>query len=35
MTAMWRGYRGGITEAPEDVDTRVMRAAARVRSRRA
>jgi 2-oxoglutarate dehydrogenase E1 component len=25
MTAMWRGYRGGITEAPEDVDTRVMR----------
>ena len=26
MTAMWRGYRGGITEAPEDVDTRVPRA---------
>jgi 2-oxoglutarate dehydrogenase E1 component len=25
MTAMWRGYRGGITEEPEDVDTRVMR----------
>jgi len=25
MTAMWRGYRGGVTEAPEDVDTRVMR----------
>ena len=24
MTAMWRGYRGGISEAPEDVDTRVM-----------
>ncbi len=25
MTAMWRGYRGGVTESPEDVDTRVMR----------
>jgi 2-oxoglutarate dehydrogenase E1 component len=25
MTAMWRGYRGGISDAPEDVDTRVMR----------
>jgi len=25
MTAMWRGYRGGVTETPEDVDTRVMR----------
>ncbi|HEY1553964.1 MAG TPA: 2-oxoglutarate dehydrogenase E1 component [Kofleriaceae bacterium] len=25
MTAMWRGYRGGIADAPEDVDTRVMR----------
>lgn len=25
MTAMWRGYRGGVTEAPEDVDTRVDR----------
>jgi len=25
MTAMWRGYRGGIMEAPEEVDTRVMR----------
>jgi len=25
MTAMWRGYRGGVTEAPEEVDTRVMR----------
>jgi 2-oxoglutarate dehydrogenase E1 component len=25
MTAMWRGYRGGVTDAPEDVDTRVMR----------
>jgi 2-oxoglutarate dehydrogenase E1 component len=25
MTAMWRGYRGGLAEAPEDVDTRVMR----------
>ncbi|HEY5946743.1 MAG TPA: 2-oxoglutarate dehydrogenase E1 component, partial [Kofleriaceae bacterium] len=25
MTAMWRGYRGGITATPEDVDTRVMR----------
>jgi len=25
MTAMWRGYRGGIPDAPEDVDTRVMR----------
>jgi len=22
MTAMWRGYRGGITEQPEDADTR-------------
>ncbi|HET9625103.1 MAG TPA: 2-oxoglutarate dehydrogenase E1 component [Kofleriaceae bacterium] len=26
MTAMWRGYRGGITEAPEETDTRVPRA---------
>ena len=26
MTAMWRGYRGGIAEAPEDADTRVPRA---------
>ena len=26
MTAMWRGYRGGITEQPEDADTRVPRA---------
>jgi 2-oxoglutarate dehydrogenase E1 component len=25
MTAMWRGYRGGVTDAPEDVDTRVSR----------
>jgi 2-oxoglutarate dehydrogenase E1 component len=25
MTAMWRGYRGGVTEEPEDVDTRVPR----------
>jgi 2-oxoglutarate dehydrogenase E1 component len=25
MTAMWRGYRGGITDAPEDADTRVPR----------
>jgi 2-oxoglutarate dehydrogenase E1 component len=25
MTAMWRGYRGGISDAPEDPDTRVMR----------
>jgi len=25
MTAMWRGYRGGIAEAPEDADTRVPR----------
>jgi len=25
MTAMWRGYRGGTTETPESVDTRVMR----------
>ncbi len=24
MTAMWRGYRGGIADAPEDPDTRVM-----------
>jgi len=24
MTAMWRGYRGGIMDAPEYVDTRVM-----------
>ncbi len=24
MTAMWHGYRGGVTDAPEDVDTRVM-----------
>ena len=27
MTAMWRGYRGGIADAPEDVDTRVRREA--------
>jgi 2-oxoglutarate dehydrogenase E1 component len=26
MTAMWRGYRGGISEHPEDTDTRVPRA---------
>jgi 2-oxoglutarate dehydrogenase E1 component len=26
MTAMWRGYRGGVTEAPEEVDTKVPRA---------
>jgi 2-oxoglutarate dehydrogenase E1 component len=26
MTAMWRGYRGGILEQPEDTDTRVPRA---------
>jgi len=26
MTAMWRGYRGGISEHPEDADTRVPRA---------
>ena len=26
MTAMWKGYRGGLAEAPEDVDTRVPRA---------
>ncbi len=25
MTAMWRGYRGGVTEMPEDVETRVAR----------
>ncbi len=25
MTAMWRGYRGGMTEDPEEVDTRVAR----------
>jgi len=25
MTAMWRGYRGGITEKPEDADTRLPR----------
>jgi 2-oxoglutarate dehydrogenase E1 component len=25
LTALWRGFRGGITEAPEDVDTRVPR----------
>jgi 2-oxoglutarate dehydrogenase E1 component len=25
MTAMWRGYRGGQTDEPEEVDTRVMR----------
>ncbi|HEX4421915.1 MAG TPA: 2-oxoglutarate dehydrogenase E1 component [Kofleriaceae bacterium] len=25
MTAMWRGYRGGITEAPELVETKVPR----------
>jgi 2-oxoglutarate dehydrogenase E1 component len=25
MTAMWRGYHGGITEQPEDADTRVPR----------
>jgi 2-oxoglutarate dehydrogenase E1 component len=27
MTAMWRGYRGGIADAPEEPDTRVSRAA--------
>jgi 2-oxoglutarate dehydrogenase E1 component len=26
LTALWRGYRGGIAEAPEDADTRVPRA---------
>ena len=25
MTAMWRGYRGGIIERPDDADTRVPR----------
>jgi 2-oxoglutarate dehydrogenase E1 component len=25
MTAMWRGYRGGVADAPEEVDTRVAR----------
>jgi 2-oxoglutarate dehydrogenase E1 component len=25
MTAMWRGFRGGISEQPEDADTRVPR----------
>ena len=25
MTAMWRGYRGGIADAPDNPDTRVMR----------
>jgi 2-oxoglutarate dehydrogenase E1 component len=25
MTAMWRGYRGGIADHPEDADTRVPR----------
>ena len=25
MTAMWRGYHGGISEMPEDADTRVPR----------
>ena len=25
MTAMWRGFRGGITETPEDVETKVPR----------
>jgi 2-oxoglutarate dehydrogenase E1 component len=25
MTAMWRGYRGGITDAPCDADTKVPR----------
>jgi 2-oxoglutarate dehydrogenase E1 component len=25
MTAMWRGYHGGSSEAPEDADTRVPR----------
>ena len=25
MTAMWRGYRGGVADAHEDVDRRVMR----------
>ncbi len=25
MTAMWRGYRGGIAAAPDDVDTSVAR----------
>ncbi|MBA3463749.1 MAG: 2-oxoglutarate dehydrogenase E1 component [Deltaproteobacteria bacterium] len=26
MTAMWRGYRGGVTETPVDADTKVPRA---------
>jgi 2-oxoglutarate dehydrogenase E1 component len=26
MTAMWKGYRGGLADAPDDVDTRVPRA---------
>jgi 2-oxoglutarate dehydrogenase E1 component len=26
MTAMWRGYRGGIAEAPDEIDSRVPRA---------
>ena len=26
MTAMWRGYHGGIREAPEDAETKVPRA---------
>ncbi|HEY0476304.1 MAG TPA: 2-oxoglutarate dehydrogenase E1 component [Kofleriaceae bacterium] len=26
MTAMWRGYRGGIIDKPEDTDSRVPRA---------
>ncbi|MEJ7601052.1 MAG: 2-oxoglutarate dehydrogenase E1 component [Kofleriaceae bacterium] len=25
MTAMWRGYHGGVSEVPEDADTRVPR----------
>jgi 2-oxoglutarate dehydrogenase E1 component len=25
MTAMWRGYRGGLLDAPDDADTRVPR----------
>ncbi|HEU0029308.1 MAG TPA: 2-oxoglutarate dehydrogenase E1 component [Kofleriaceae bacterium] len=25
MAAMWRGYHGGISDAPEDIDTRVPR----------
>ena len=25
MTAMWRGYRGGPTDGPEQIDTRIAR----------